>query len=50
MSAAYEWKDYSERMLRAEIEKIPDGEYGAPALARRRRAQPRRAACASRRR
>jgi N-methylhydantoinase B/oxoprolinase/acetone carboxylase alpha subunit len=30
MSAAYEWMDYSERMLRAEIEKIPDGEYAAP--------------------
>jgi N-methylhydantoinase B/oxoprolinase/acetone carboxylase alpha subunit len=30
MSAAYEWMDYSERMLRAEIEKIPDGEYTAP--------------------
>ena len=30
MSAAYEWMDYSERMLRAEIEKIPDGEYIAP--------------------
>ena len=29
MSAAYEWMDYSERMLRAEIEKIPDGEYAA---------------------
>ena len=30
MSAAYEWMDYSERMLRAEIEKIPDGVYTAP--------------------
>ena len=30
MSAAYEWMDYSERMLRAEIAKIPDGEYKAP--------------------
>jgi N-methylhydantoinase B/oxoprolinase/acetone carboxylase alpha subunit len=30
MSAAYEWMDYSERMLRAEIAKIPDGEYPAP--------------------
>jgi N-methylhydantoinase B len=30
MSAAYEWMDYSERMLRQEIEKIPDGEYQAP--------------------
>ena len=30
MSAAYEWMDYSERMLRAEIAKIPDGEYEAP--------------------
>ena len=30
MSAAYEWMDYSERILRAEIEKIPDGEYTAP--------------------
>ena len=27
MSAAYDWMDYSERMLRAEIAKIPDGEY-----------------------
>ena len=30
MSAAYEWMDYSERMLRAQIEKIPDGIYRAP--------------------
>ncbi len=30
MSSAYEWMDYSERMLRAEIAKIPDGEYKAP--------------------
>jgi N-methylhydantoinase B/oxoprolinase/acetone carboxylase alpha subunit len=30
MSAAYDWMDYSERMLRAEIAKIPDGEYKAP--------------------
>ena len=44
MSAAYEWMDYSERMLRAEIAKIPDGEYGADRLARRRCPQPRRAA------
>jgi N-methylhydantoinase B len=28
MSAAYEWMDYSEGMLRQEIEKIPDGTYG----------------------
>ena len=28
MSAAYEWMDYSEQMLREEIEKIPDGTYG----------------------
>jgi N-methylhydantoinase B len=28
MSAAYDWMDYSERMLRAEIAKIPDGTYG----------------------
>jgi N-methylhydantoinase B len=28
MSAAYDWMDYSERRLRAEIEQIPDGEYG----------------------
>jgi N-methylhydantoinase B/oxoprolinase/acetone carboxylase alpha subunit len=28
MSAAYDWMDYSERMLRQEIEKIPDGTYG----------------------
>jgi N-methylhydantoinase B/oxoprolinase/acetone carboxylase alpha subunit len=30
MSAAYEWMDYSERMLRAQIERIPDGEYVSP--------------------
>jgi 5-oxoprolinase (ATP-hydrolysing) len=30
MNAASAWKDYSERMLRAEIEKIPDGVYEAP--------------------
>src|SRR5262249_35257574 len=30
MSAAYDWMDYSERMLRQEIAKIPDGEYTAP--------------------
>jgi N-methylhydantoinase B/oxoprolinase/acetone carboxylase alpha subunit len=30
MSSAYGWMDYSEKMLRAEIEKIPDGEYVAP--------------------
>ena len=30
MSAAYDWMDYSERMLRNEIAKIPDGEYRAP--------------------
>jgi N-methylhydantoinase B/oxoprolinase/acetone carboxylase alpha subunit len=30
MSSAYEWMDYSERMLREEIAKIPDGEYAAP--------------------
>jgi N-methylhydantoinase B len=30
MSAAYEWMDYSERMLREQIAKIPDGEYKAP--------------------
>ena len=30
MSAGYDWMDYSERMLRAQIEKIPDGEYKAP--------------------
>jgi N-methylhydantoinase B len=30
MSSAYEWMDYSERMLRKEIAKIPDGEYAAP--------------------
>ncbi len=28
MSAAYDWMDYSERMLRQEISKIPDGTYG----------------------
>jgi N-methylhydantoinase B len=28
MSAAYDWMDYSEKMLRQEIEKIPDGTYG----------------------
>jgi N-methylhydantoinase B/oxoprolinase/acetone carboxylase alpha subunit len=30
MSAGYDWMDYSERMLRAQIAKIPDGEYRAP--------------------
>ena len=30
MSAAYDWMDYSEKMLRAEIAKIPDGVYKAP--------------------
>ncbi len=30
MSAAYEWMDYSEKMLRDQIAKIPDGEYVAP--------------------
>ena len=30
MSAAYDWMDYSENMLRREIAKIPDGEYEAP--------------------
>jgi N-methylhydantoinase B/oxoprolinase/acetone carboxylase alpha subunit len=30
MRAATAWKDYSERMLRAEIERIPDGVYEAP--------------------
>jgi N-methylhydantoinase B len=30
MSAAYDWMDYSERMLRREIAQIPDGEYRAP--------------------
>ena len=29
MSAAYDWMDYSERMLRAEIAKIPDGDVRA---------------------
>ena len=29
MGAAYYWLDYSERMLRDEIEKLPDGEYYA---------------------
>jgi N-methylhydantoinase B/oxoprolinase/acetone carboxylase alpha subunit len=28
MSAAYDWMDYSERTLRSEIAKIPDGTYG----------------------
>ena len=27
MSAADGWMDYSERMLRQEIAKLPDGEY-----------------------
>ena len=50
MSAAYDWMDYSERMLRSEIEKIPDGDVRADRrLARRRRAQPRTSACGSRR-
>ncbi|MGI9659789.1 MAG: hydantoinase B/oxoprolinase family protein [Gaiellaceae bacterium] len=30
MSAAYDWMDYSEKMLRAQIETIPDGVYHAP--------------------
>jgi 5-oxoprolinase (ATP-hydrolysing) len=30
MNAAAAWKDYSERMLRREIEKIPDGVYQSP--------------------
>jgi N-methylhydantoinase B/oxoprolinase/acetone carboxylase alpha subunit len=30
MSAAYDWMDYSEAMLRREIAEIPDGEYVAP--------------------
>jgi N-methylhydantoinase B/oxoprolinase/acetone carboxylase alpha subunit len=30
MSAGYDWMDYSERMLRTQIRKIPDGEYRAP--------------------
>ncbi|MFQ5426309.1 MAG: hydantoinase B/oxoprolinase family protein, partial [Gaiellales bacterium] len=30
MSAAYDWMDYSERILRSQIAKVPDGEYPAP--------------------
>ena len=30
LSAAYAWMDYSEKMLRMEIAKLPDGEYRAP--------------------
>jgi N-methylhydantoinase B/oxoprolinase/acetone carboxylase alpha subunit len=30
MSSAYDWMDYSERRLRSEIAKLPDGEYVAP--------------------
>ncbi len=30
MSAAYDWMDYSEKRLRDEIAKLPDGEYVAP--------------------
>ena len=30
MSAAYDWMDYCEAMLRAEIRKLPDGVYQAP--------------------
>ncbi|MEZ5100815.1 MAG: hydantoinase B/oxoprolinase family protein [Thermoleophilia bacterium] len=30
MSAAYDWMDYSETMLRQEIARIPDGVYRAP--------------------
>ena len=30
MSAAYNWMDYSENMLRAQIRALPDGEYKAP--------------------
>ena len=29
MATAYHWMDYSERRLRAEIEKVPDGDYYA---------------------
>src|SRR2546426_7173832 len=35
ISAAYDWMDYSERMLRTEIAKIPDGEYKARSEERR---------------
>ena len=45
MSAAYDWMDYSERMLRQEIAEDPGRDLRADRrLARRRRAQPRRAA------
>ena len=45
MSAAYDWMDYSERMLREQIRALPGRRVqGADGLARRRRAQPRRAA------
>ena len=46
MSAAYDWMDYSERMLRAaRSRRSRTATYGADRrLARRRRAQPRRAA------
>ena len=30
MSAAYDWMDYSEAMLREQIRQLPDGEYKAP--------------------
>ena len=30
MSSAYDWMDYSEKRLRDEIRKLPDGEYVAP--------------------
>ncbi len=30
MSAAYNWMDYSENMLREQIRALPDGEYSAP--------------------
>ena len=45
MSAAYDWMDYSERMLREQIRALPGRRVqGADGLARRRRAEPRRAA------
>ena len=46
--AVEEFLDYCERMMRAQIEAVPDGTWEAERLARRRRAQPRRAALRAR--
>ena len=46
--AANQLMDYAERLMRQRISEIPDGEYVAEGLARRRRPQPRRSASRSR--